>query len=357
MPISIELASPEIGQTSDWKTSTGLTVCPPCENRQPLEENFKAMPETLDISLVVPAYNESGGIKEFLRVAVQVLQDTGRSHEIIVVNDGSQDDTLKILLDASRHYPCLRVIDLSRNFGKEAALMAGLDAAVGRAVIPIDADLQHPPQLIPALLQRWEQGYDVVLCRRSSRNTDHWAQRWFASLFYRFHNALAEHAIPPDVGDFRLLDRKVVEALRLLPERRRFMKGIFSWVGFRSTIVEFEVEPRHSGKSSFSGWKLWNLALEGITSFSTVPLRVWTYVGGIVSIVALSYAAKVVITTIISGTDLPGYPSLLSAILFLGGVQLIGIGVLGEYIGRIYSEVKQRPIYLVRGRYGFPSDD
>ena len=315
------------------------------------------MLETLDISLVVPAYNEAGSIEPFLRIAAEVLDATGRSHEIIVVNDGSQDDTLKILLDASRHYPCLRVIDLSRNFGKEAALMAGLDAAVGRAVIPIDADLQHPPQLIPVLLQRWEQGYDVVLCRRSSRNTDHWAQRWFASLFYRFHNALAEHAIPPDVGDFRLLDRKVVDALRLLPERRRFMKGIFSWVGFRSTIVEFEVEPRHSGKSSFSGWKLWNLALEGITSFSTVPLRVWTYVGGIVSIVALSYAAKVVITTIISGTDLPGYPSLLSAILFLGGVQLIGIGVLGEYIGRIYSEVKQRPIYLVRGRYGFPSDD
>ncbi|WP_296906978.1 glycosyltransferase family 2 protein [Polaromonas sp.] len=315
------------------------------------------MLETLDISLVVPAYNEAGNIELFLRIAVEVLDATGRSYEIIVVNDGSKDDTLKILLDASRRFPSLRVIDLSRNFGKEAAMMAGLDVAVGKAVIPIDADLQHPPQLIPTMLQRWEQGYDVVLCRRSSRNTDRWAQRWFSTLFYRFHNALAEHAIPPDVGDFRLLDRKVVDALRLLPERRRFMKGIFSWVGFRSTIVEFEVEPRYSGKSSFSGWKLWNLALEGITSFSTVPLRIWTYVGGIVSIVALSYAAKVVITTIISGTDLPGYPSLLSAILFLGGVQLIGIGVLGEYIGRIYSEVKQRPIYVVRSKHGFPPGD
>lgn len=315
------------------------------------------MIEIVDISLVVPAYNESGNIRQFLQSAGKVLQSTKMSHEIIVINDGSKDDTLDILTDAVRHNPYLRVIDLSRNFGKEAALMAGLDAATGRAVIPIDADLQHPPELIPQLLQRWQEGFDVVLCRRVSRRTDHWLQRWFASFFYRFHNALAEHAIPPDVGDFRLLDRKVVEALRLLPERRRFMKGIFSWVGFRSTVVEFEVEPRHAGKSSFSGWKLWNFALEGITSFSTVPLRVWTYVGGIVSLVALGYAVQVVISTIVSGTDLPGYPSLLSAILFLGGVQLVGIGVLGEYIGRIYSEVKQRPLYLIRSRHGFPSSE
>lgn len=311
----------------------------------------------LEVSLIVPAYNESGNICQFLQVATKVLEDAGKSYEIVVVNDGSTDNTLEVLLDASQQFPCLRIIDLSRNFGKEAALMAGLDVAAGKAVIPIDADLQHPPELIPVLLQHWEQGYDVVLCRRISRNTDGWVQRWFSRLFYQVHNALAEHTIPSDVGDFRLLDKKVVDALRLLPERRRFMKGIFAWVGFRSTIVEFEVEQRYSGKSKFSGWKLWNLALEGITSFSTVPLRVWTYVGGIVSLVALSYAAKVVVTTLVSGTDLPGYPSLLSAILFLGGVQLIGIGVLGEYIGRIYSEVKQRPIYIVRNRYGFPSSE
>ncbi len=315
------------------------------------------MPKTFDISLVVPAYNESESIKKFLETAVSVLLTTGMSYEIIIVNDGSKDNTLEILLNECNSYECLSIIDLSRNFGKEAALVAGLDAATGKAVIPMDADLQHPPELIPELIRQWQRGYDVVMCRRSSRSTDHWLQRWFASLFYRVHNALAEHSIPEDVGDFRLLDRKVVQALRLLPERRRFMKGIFAWVGFHSTIIEFDVEPRYAGKSSFSGWKLWNLALEGITSFSTVPLRIWTYVGGLVSLIALAYATKVVITTIVSGTDLPGYPSLLSAILFLGGIQLIGIGILGEYIGRIYSEVKQRPVYLVRSRHGFSSHE
>lgn len=312
---------------------------------------------SVDISLVVPAYNESGNIQQFLLVANEVLQSTGMSYEIVVVNDGSRDDTLATLIEAVRGNQHLRVIDLSRNFGKEAALTAGLDAARGKAVIPMDADLQHPPNIIPTLIQRWQQGYDVVLCRRASRDTDHWLQRQFSSLFYRVHNAVSEHAIPEDVGDFRLLDRKVVDALCLLPERRRFMKGIFAWVGFRSTVVEFEADPRYSGTSHFSGWRLWNFALEGITSFSTVPLRIWTYVGGLVSAVAIAYAIKVVISTLMSGTDLPGYPSLFCAILFLGGVQLIGIGVLGEYIGRIYSEVKQRPIYLVRSRHGFSTDE
>ncbi|QTN30477.1 glycosyltransferase family 2 protein [Rhodoferax sp. AJA081-3] len=309
------------------------------------------------MSLVVPAYNESENISQFLNAVKVVLQPTGLSYEIIMVNDGSRDDTLAILVEAVSENAHLRVIDLTRNFGKEAALTAGLDAATGNAVIPMDADLQHPPELIPQLIHHWREGYDVVLCRRASRNTDHWLQRWFSNFFYKVHNAVSDHAIPPDVGDFRLLDKKVVAALRLLPERRRFMKGIFSWVGFRSTVVEFEANERYAGKSSFSGWKLWNFALEGITSFSTLPLRIWTYVGGLVSIFAIGYAIKVVISTLVSGTDLPGYPSLFCAILFLGGVQLIGIGVLGEYIGRIYSEVKQRPIYLVRSRFGFFADE
>lgn len=310
----------------------------------------------MDISLVVPAYNESGNIEQFLLAAKEVLELTSLSYEIVVVNDGSTDDTLAQLMRLIGNHPELRIVDLSRNFGKEAALTAGLDAATGRAVIPMDADLQHPPKLIPLLIERWQQGFDVVLCRRASRDTDHWFQRWVSRLFYRVHNAVAELDIPADVGDFRLLDRRVVEALRLLPERRRFMKGIFAWVGFRTAVVEFEADARYSGKSHFSGWRLWNFALEGITSFSTVPLRIWTYVGGVVSLAAIGYATKVVISTIVSGTDLPGYPSLFCAILFLGGVQLIGIGVLGEYIGRIYSEVKQRPIYLVRSRHGFSPD-
>lgn len=315
------------------------------------------MISTLDISVVVPARNESGSILQLLSITNDVLAKTGMSYEIVVVNDGSTDDTLSILTQSIKAYPHLRVIDLSRNFGKEAALTAGIDAAVGKAVIPMDADLQHPPGLIPKLLERWQEGFDVVLCRRASRATDHWLQRWISRLFYRVHNAVSEIDIPADVGDFRLLDRKVVEALRLLPERRRFMKGIFSWVGFRTSVVEFEVEARHAGKSHFNGWKRWNFALEGITSFSTVPLRIWTYVGGVVSIAAIAYASKVVINTVVSGTDLPGYPSIFCAVLFLGGVQLIGIGVLGEYVGRIYSEVKQRPIYLVRSRLGYLNDD
>jgi glycosyltransferase involved in cell wall biosynthesis len=220
----------------------------------------------------------------------------------------------------------------------------------------MDADLQHPPELIPLLIERWQRGFDVVLCRRASRETDNWLLRHISTLFYRVINAVSDLEIPQDVGDFRLLDRKVVEALKLMPERRRFMKGIFAWVGFRTTIVDFEAQARFSGKSRFSGWKLWNLALEGITSFSTVPLRIWTYIGGIVALSAISYATQVVITTIVYGTDLPGYPSLFCAILFLGGVQLIGIGILGEYVGRIYNEVKLRPIYLVRSRHGFLED-
>jgi glycosyltransferase involved in cell wall biosynthesis len=306
--------------------------------------------------LVVPAYNESGNIEPFLCAVKDALEPTGLSYEIVIVNDGSRDNTLTKLMQLIEQFPPLRVIDLSRNFGKEAALTAGIDVAIGRAVIPMDADLQHPPKLVPLLIDHWKQGFDVVICKRTSRDTDHWLQRWISRLFYRVHNVMAERDIPPDVGDFRLMDRRVVDALRLLPERRRFMKGIFAWVGFRTTVVEFDADARYSGTSHFNGWRLWNFALEGITSFSTVPLRIWTYVGGMVSLLSMGYAIKIVVSTLISGTDLPGYPSLFCAILFLGGIQLIGIGILGEYIGRIYGEVKQRPIYIVRDRYGFPTD-
>ncbi len=310
----------------------------------------------ITISLIVPCYNEVHNVSAFHQAVLKSLKSCACKYEIVYVNDGSQDGTLAKLLAIVEQDTAVRVVDLSRNFGKEAALTAGLDLAVGDVVIPIDADLQHPPELIPKLLDTWREGYDVVAARRASRQTDHPLQRWLARRFYRMHNRLSDTPIPEDVGDFRLMDRRVVEALRRLPETRRFMKGIFSWVGFRTTTIDFEAAPRHAGKSRFNGWKLWNFALEGITSFSTVPLRVWTYLGGAISLLAFAYAIWIIARTLIHGTDLPGYPSLFTAILLLGGVQLIGIGVLGEYVGRIYSEVTQRPVYLVRQRYGYPDE-
>ena len=245
----------------------------------------------------------------------------------------------------------MRVIDLSRNFGKEAALTAGLDEATGDVVVVMDVDLQDPPDLIPELVAKWLEGFEVVLARRVNRSSDSIMKRLSAKWFYRIHNSMADPQIPHDVGDFRLLDRSVVEALRRLPERRRFMKGLFSWVGFRTTIVDYSRPSRKGGRSKFSGWKLWNLALEGITSFSIAPLRLWTYIGIAVSASAFSYMIFIIIRTVVFGIAVPGYASIFVALLFFGGIQLIGIGVVGEYLGRVYMEVKQRPTYIVRRRY------
>ncbi len=238
----------------------------------------------------------------------------------------------------------------SRNFGKEAALTAGLDEAHGEAVIPIDADLQDPPELIPTLISHWREGYEVVLAKRSDRLSDGFLKRKTAGLFYRLHNHISDTAIPENVGDFRLIDRAVVTALHALPERRRFMKGLFAWVGFKTATVEYARATRVAGKTKFGGWRLWNFALEGITSFSTIPLRVWTYLGTSFAVIGFLYALFIIVRVLVFGKDTPGFASLLVAILFLGGVQLIGIGVIGEYIGRIYIESKQRPIYIVRNR-------
>ena len=272
--------------------------------------------------------------------------------EIICVNDGSRDRTLEKLIAAACCDSKIKILDLSRNFGKEAALTAGIEEARGDAVIPIDADLQDPPELIPVLIEHWQNGYDVVLAKRRDRSTDSFLKRKTAELFYQLHNRVATPQIPENVGDFRLIDRCVVEALKRLHEKRRFMKGLFAWVGFKTVTVEYVRQPRATGKTKFSGWKLWNLALEGITSFSTTPLRVWTYIGFMISSLSFAYGLFIVSHTLIYGVDVPGYSSLLTAILFLGGVQLIGIGILGEYIGRIYIELKNRPIYIVRKRYG-----
>jgi glycosyltransferase involved in cell wall biosynthesis len=304
------------------------------------------------ISLACPFYNESSSVPLFFPRVIPVLETLGLPFEIVCVNDGSQDATLDELIRAQAADDRIVVVDLSRNFGKEAALTAAIDHTRGDAVIPIDADLQDPPELIPLLVKKWREGYEVVVARRANRDSDRLVKRLTAGWFYRLHNAISEIGVPENVGDFRLMDRRVVEILKRLPERRRFMKGLFAWVGFRPAVVEYSRDARAVGKTKFSGWRLWNLALEGITSFSTVPLRLWTYVGSAVALLSFVYGSFIVVRTLALGVDVPGYASLLSVVLFLGGIQLIGIGVLGEYIGRIYSETKRRPVYVVRNVFG-----
>ncbi len=307
------------------------------------------------ISLVVPFYNEGEGVEGFYHAILPVLDSVQDiSFEVVCVDDGSRDDTLEKLVAIAGRDARFSVIELSRNFGKEAALTAGIDAASGDAVIPIDADLQDPPELIPAMIREWRQGADVVLARRVNRMSDSFLKRKSAELFYRFHNRLSDIQIPDNVGDFRLMDRSAVDALKRLPERQRFMKGLFAWIGFRTATVGYTRALRAVGKTKFSGYRLWNFALEGITSFSTAPLKVWTYFGGLGALAAFIYASFIVIRTVIYGIDIPGYASLLVVVLFLGSLQLISVGLLGEYIGRIYVESKQRPIYLVRRHHGKP---
>lgn len=304
------------------------------------------------ISIVTPFFNEGEGVTLFHQSIDKIIDSyPDYQFEVICVDDGSRDETLPHLRAIAEQDARFRVIELSRNFGKEAALTAGIDAALGDAVIPMDADLQDPPELIGQMILEWQQGADVVLAKRSDRSVDSFLKRKTAEWFYRLHNRVSSIAIPENVGDFRLMNRASVEALKQLPEQQRFMKGLFAWVGFRTRIVEYTRQERVAGESKFSGWKLWNFALDGITSFSTAPLRIWTYLGLAIAFSTLVYAAYIVGRTLISGVDVPGYASLLVAILFLGSLQLISIGVLGEYIGRIYIESKHRPKYIVRHVY------
>jgi glycosyltransferase involved in cell wall biosynthesis len=269
------------------------------------------------------------------------------AYEIIFINDGSTDNTLTVLQEAKKQIPQIRILNLSRNFGKEAALSAGIEHTKGDAVIPIDTDLQHPPEIIKDFIQEWQKGYDVVAGKRLTRTGESKLKKLSAKLFYSLHSKISHVDIPPDIGDFRLMSRKVVEALKLLPENQRFMKGIFAWVGFKTTIVEYVQEERVAGKTSFNGWKLWNFALDGITSFSTVPLRIWLYIGLSISSLSFLLAIIILLDTLFFGIDVPGYTSTILMVLFLGGIQLIGIGFLGEYIGRIYQEAKRRPPYII----------
>ncbi len=321
-------------------------------NSTPNRENAQPL-----ISVVAPFYNEELVIDQFFQQVIGVLETMETEWEIVCVDDGSRDRTLDRLLAAARVNPAIRVLQLTRNFGKEAALTAGLEASRGDVVVLIDADLQDPPTLISQMLDKWREGFDVVYGVRQSRDQDSLAKRVTAGGFYRIFNKLAPTPLPANAGDFRLMDRRVVDRVRELPERTRFMKGLFAWVGFSSTAVTYDRPGRAAGQSAWSYWKLWNFALDGLTSFSTVPLRIWTYVGLVVSLLAFFYASFLILRTLVAGVDLPGYASLMVVMLFLGGIQLISLGVIGEYLGRVFIEVKQRPVYLVDRVYQFPAGE
>lgn len=308
------------------------------------------------LSILVPMYNESEVIPVFFETIYKVLAGTGMDCEIICVNDGSSDNTLELLTALAAEDPRVKIVSFSRNFGKEAAMTAALDYASGDAVIPIDVDLQDPPELIHDMLQRWNEGFDVVYAMRSSRASDSLIKRKTAHWFYNLFNRLSEVDIPENVGDYRLMSRKVVDVIKGLPEKERFMKGLFCWPGFKSVTIEFERQVRAGGTTKFNYWKLWNFALSGIASFSTIPIRMGTYLGLFIAALAFVYGCYIIAKTLVFGIDEPGYASIMVVVLFLGGVQLFCFGLMGEYIGRIYKEVKNRPLYIVEREIGFKHD-
>lgn len=305
------------------------------------------------LSLVIPMHNEAPGLEVLFQRIDAALSGLGVALEIVCVDDGSRDDTFQRLSARAASDPRLRLVALTRNFGKEAALTAGLEAATGELVVPLDADLQDPPELIGEFLALWEQGYDVVYGVRANRDSDSALKRLSASLFYRLFNLLSDYPIPESTGDFRLMDRVVVDALRGLPERNRFMKGLFAWVGYRQVGVPYVRPARAAGETSWGYLGLFRFALDGLTAFTTLPLKVWTGVGVVAALLALVFAGVIVVQVLVGGREVPGYASLMVVILFGFALQLIALGVLGEYIGRMYQEVKGRPVYMVRERIGF----
>lgn len=308
------------------------------------------------ISIIIPVFNEAETVADCAFQLHNVLHQSDLScYELLFVNDGSADDTLAHLFVLAEQDSAVRIINFSRNFGKEAALSAGLDYARGDVVIPIDVDLQDPPELLPEFVRLWRAGYDVVYGVRIDRRNDSFGKRTTAGLFYRLFNYASSTPIPAHAGDFRLLDRRVVEVLKQLPERNRFMKGLFAWAGFKSTGVEYERLPRRTGTTKWNYWHLWNFALDGLFSFSTTPLRLWSYIGGGLAFLAFSYMLFIILRVLILGVDTPGYASLISVILFLGGIQLLSLGIIGEYLGRLMLEVKGRPLYILEGIY--PPED
>jgi len=313
--------------------------------------------QKIEVSIVVPMFNEEGNLDYLFGRLEPILEQLQCRYEIICVNDGSTDNTLDKLLQYRKKDSRIKLVNFSRNFGKDTALTAGLHYSRGTAVIPIDSDLQDPPELIKDLLAKWHEGYDVVYAVRRKRYGEPLMKRLMAKLFYKFINLFSETPIPKNTGDFRLMDRRVVEVLNQLPERTRFMKGLFAWVGFKQTGITYDRQPRYLGKTKWNFWKLWNFALDGITLFSTSALKMWSYLGMIISLVSFIYAMFLIIRTLILGRDVPGYASIMVVVLFLGGLQLISLGILGEYLGRVYAEVKKRPLYIVSKSYGFNKDE
>ncbi|MEO1264308.1 MAG: glycosyltransferase family 2 protein [Pseudomonadota bacterium] len=312
----------------------------------------RARPRVPDVTILIPVFNEAEALSPLLIRVKPILDRLKISWRILFVDDGSRDQTfarLKTLADAD---PRIAGISFSRNFGKEIAIAAGLRHASGDAVIIMDADLQHPPEVLEAFLDRWREGHDIVYGQRLTRETDAALHRFFARVFYRLYNALVETDIPKGAGDFRLLDRRAVDAMNRLSETSRFNKGLFSWIGFKSVGVPFTVEERQTGQSKWSFRRLSSFALDGLTSFSTVPLRVWSLVGAAISLIAMVYAIIVLTRTLVFGVDVPGFPSLIISVMFFSGIQLMSLGVIGEYLGRVYEEVKARPLYIVADHFG-----
>ena len=306
----------------------------------------------IELSVVVPVYNEGPNIGLLCDRVIPILERITRAWEIVFVDDGSADDTLSAITARNAVEPRVGAVSFSRNFGKEVAIAAGLDHARGRAVVIMDADLQHPPELIETFVERWREGYVMVFGQRTDRAGESPMKRGFARAFYRLFERFGETSLPPGAGDFRLIDRKGVEVLRTLHERARFSKGLYAWIGFKSTGVPFVVKERLHGETKWSFRKLFRFAFDGIAAFTTVPLRVWTYVGMLISVLAFLTALFFAIRTLLFGADVPGFPSLIVSVMFFSGIQLLSLGIIGEYVGRIFAEVKRRPLYVVAERVG-----
>ena len=318
---------------------------------------FKVKGVNVDVSIIVSMYNEEDSLDLFFNKINDVIEENSKyNFEIICIDDGSVDSTYDKLVKYAKKDKKVKIIKFSRNFGKEYGMMAGFKFCNGKCAIPIDVDLQDPPSLISKFIKKWEEGYDMVYGIRIDRKSDTLLKRLTAKMFYKIYNLLTKSPIPYNAGDYRLIDKKIINAILSLNEKNIFMKGIFGWTGFKSVGIEYVREKRSAGISKWNYWKLWNFALDGITASTTFPLRVWSYLGGILSLSGMLYAFYIILRTVIKGVDVPGYASLLVFILLLGGIQMIILGILGEYIGRIFIEVKNRPIYIVENKVNFDEE-
>ncbi|CAA0105375.1 putative glycosyltransferase [BD1-7 clade bacterium] len=320
-----------------------------CDNRQ-------IFMNAIELSIVTPMFNEESMIDIFFERVTACLEPVTDNYEIICVNDGSSDTTWQRLVKHAEQNPRIKAVNLSRNFGKEAALTAGLDMASGMAAIPFDADLQDPPELIAEMVEQWRKGFDVVLAKRVDRSADSLLKRSTSSVFYKVIDKFSDTRIPENVGDFRLLDRKVLECLKLFPEKSRFMKGIFASLGFNECVVEYARPERAAGETKWNYVRLYGLAVEGFVSFTSLPLKVWSYIGVSTAFGAFAFGLYMIVRTLVSGVDVPGYASLMVVVLFMSGLILTSLGMIGEYLARVFIEVKQRPIYLVMDTVGFDDE-